>query len=85
VRLTHRRRDGFAPFAIEVAETTVTPAARLLRAVLLPQQHQRHGAPLLVDLAPIDRWTRRQPSDRLEPETGADRARRRRSLPAPAR
>src|SRR5205814_10411602 len=30
VRLTHRRRDGLAPFAIEIAETTVTVAVRLL-------------------------------------------------------
>ena len=61
MRLPHRRRDRFAPFAIEIAEAAVTVAVRLLRAVLLPQQHQRHAAPLhlLVDLAPIDRRTRR--------------------------
>ena len=61
VRLTHRRRDGLAPFAIEIAEAAVTVTVRLLRAVLLPQQHQRHAAPfhLIVNLAPIDRRTRR--------------------------
>src|SRR6267154_6312145 len=61
VRLAHRRRDGFAPSAIEIAEAAVAVAVHLLRAVLLPQQHRRHAAPLhlLVDLAPIDRRTRR--------------------------
>src|SRR4051794_9741146 len=56
MRLAHRRRDGLAPFAIEIAEAAVTVTVRLLRAVLLPQQHQRDAAPLhlLVHLAPID-------------------------------
>ena len=55
VRLAHRRRHAAAPLTVEIAKPAVAIAVRLLRAILLPQQNQRHAAPLelLVQLCPI--------------------------------
>jgi hypothetical protein len=54
VRLAHRRRHAAAPRAVEIAEPTIAVAVRMFRAILLPQQHQRHAAPLelLMQLGP---------------------------------
>src|SRR5258708_1438272 len=71
VRLAHRRRDDFAPFAIEFAEAAVTVAVHLLRAVLLPQQHQ------VMLRRFISSWTWRQSiagrGAAVSPETGNSR------------
>ena len=55
VRLAHRRRHPAAPLTVELAEPTIAVAVWMFRAILLPQQHQRHAAPLefLVQLGPI--------------------------------
>ncbi len=55
VRLAHRRRHAAAPLTVEIAEPTIAVAVRMFRAILLPQQHQRHAAPLelLMQLGPI--------------------------------
>src|SRR5262245_22002618 len=57
MRLAHRRRHAAAPLTVEITEPTIAVAVRMLRAILLPQQHQRHAAPLqlLMQLGPIGR------------------------------
>ena len=44
--LPHRRRDALAPGAVALAEPTISAASGMLGAILLPQQRQRHPAPL---------------------------------------
>ena len=63
VALAHRRRDGLAPSAVEIAEPTVAVTVSVLAAVLLPKQQQRHAAALelLVDLVPIGQRLFRMP------------------------
>ena len=46
MRLAHRRRDALAPVAVPLAEPTVGVALGVLGAILLPEQSQRHTAPL---------------------------------------
>jgi len=57
VRLAHGRRHAAAPRTVEIAEPAVAVAVRMLRAILLPQQHQRNATPLelLMQLGPIGR------------------------------
>src|SRR5262245_61690538 len=47
--------DAAAPRVVEIAEPAVPVTIRMLRAILLPQQHQRHAAPLefLMQFRPI--------------------------------
>ena len=55
MRLPHGGRDGLAPIAVKVAEPAVAVAVGVLGSVFLPQQQQRHGAPLqfFMDVGPI--------------------------------
>ena len=55
VRLPHDGRQALAPFAVKLAEARVAMAVGTFGAMLLPQQHQSHAAPLqlLVHLGPI--------------------------------
>jgi hypothetical protein len=46
VRLAHGRRDRLAPFPVEIAEAAVAIAVGMLGSIFLPQQQQRHAAPL---------------------------------------
>src|SRR5207247_1357244 len=46
MRLPHRRRDALPPVAVPLAEPAVGEASGVLGPVLLPQQSQRHPAPL---------------------------------------
>src|SRR5674476_44443 len=46
MRLAHRRRDALPPFAVPFAEPAVGVALGMLGAILLPEQSQRHAAPL---------------------------------------
>ena len=55
MRLPHGWRDGLAPLPVKIAKPAVAVTISVLGPVFLPQQLQRHGAPLqlLVDMGPI--------------------------------
>ena len=56
MRLPHRRRHMLAPVRVKLAEPRVAVAVRMLGQMLLPEQRQRHPAPLqlALDRRPID-------------------------------
>ena len=60
--LAHRRRDAFAPVAIPLAEPAVGVALGMLVSILLPEQRQRHAAPLhlRMDVRPVRIGARRR-------------------------
>ena len=62
MRLPHRRRDLLFPVAIKIAITAVAVAISMVRPVLLPEEQQRHAAPLqfALDFRPIDSGSRRR-------------------------
>ena len=55
MRLPHRRRDALPPVAVALAEPAVGVALGVLGAILLPEQSQRHAAPLQLrmDVRPV--------------------------------
>jgi hypothetical protein len=55
VRLPHRRCEALPPFAVKLTAARIAVTIRNFDAILLPQDHQRHTAPLrlLVHLDPI--------------------------------
>jgi hypothetical protein len=55
MHLAHRRLEFPAPLAIALAELAIRVPARMCRAILLPQQRERHAGllELLVDVGPV--------------------------------
>jgi hypothetical protein len=62
MRLTHRRRDALSPVAVPLAEPAVGVALGVLASILLPEQRQRHAAPLhlRMDVRPVRIGARRR-------------------------